>query len=45
LIFLSNTSFSQALDFKKLSTTEIGQLDKENTTVIIPGGLLEEHGP
>ena len=45
LIVLSNTSFSQVLDFKKLSTTEIGQLDKEKTTVIIPGGLMEEHGP
>ena len=35
----------QVFDFKELTTTQVEALDKEKTVVIIPGGLMEEHGP
>ena len=30
---------------KELNTTQIGSFDKDKTVVLIPGGILEEHGP
>jgi creatinine amidohydrolase/Fe(II)-dependent formamide hydrolase-like protein len=30
---------------KELNTTQIQSLDKSKTVVLIPGGILEEHGP
>jgi creatinine amidohydrolase/Fe(II)-dependent formamide hydrolase-like protein len=32
-------------DGAKITTTEFAALDRDRTVVIIPGGILEEHGP
>jgi creatinine amidohydrolase len=36
---------SQVLRIAELNTEEIKRLDRAKTVVIIPGGILEEHGP
>src|SRR3954454_22792110 len=36
---------SQVLEFARLNTRQIEKLDRSKTVVIIPGGILEEHGP
>jgi creatinine amidohydrolase/Fe(II)-dependent formamide hydrolase-like protein len=36
---------AQIFDMREMSTIEIGALDLQKTVVIIPGGVLEEHGP
>src|SRR5919204_1783364 len=36
---------SQVLPFVSLNTRQIEKLDRSKTIVIIPGGILEEHGP
>jgi creatinine amidohydrolase len=36
---------SQVLEFASLNTRQIDKLDRAKTVVIIPGGILEEHGP
>lgn len=36
---------AQVLQFGSLNTREIQKLDREKTVLIIPGGILEEHGP
>ena len=36
---------AQVLQVATLNTEEIRQLDREKTAVILPGGILEEHGP
>ena len=47
----TNDSFSMhpasinILLLKELNTSQIGSLDKKKTAVLIPGGILEEHGP
>jgi creatinine amidohydrolase len=41
-------AFSAALDVKRLgelNTTQIRALDRAKTVVLLPGGILEEHGP
>src|SRR5690349_12863069 len=35
----------QRIDFVSLNTRQIQQLDRSRTVVIIPGGIIEEHGP
>lgn len=41
----SITAASDVYHVKELSTTEITELDREKTAVILPGGILEQHGP
>ncbi|SRR6266702_285753 len=36
---------AQVLQFADLNTRDFARLDKAKTVVIIPGGILEEHGP
>ncbi|MEO7358746.1 MAG: creatininase family protein, partial [Gemmatimonadaceae bacterium] len=36
---------AQVLQLANLNTREIGALDRSKTVVILPGGMLEEHGP
>src|SRR5688572_19848211 len=36
---------AQVRDFKELTTQQIRLMDLTKTIVIIPGGLMEEHGP
>jgi hypothetical protein len=36
---------AQVLQLAELNTEQIRALDKENTIVLIPGGILEQHGP
>src|SRR4051794_20931112 len=36
---------SQVLEFSSLNTRQIEKLDRAKTVLIIPGGILEEHGP
>ena len=36
---------SQILDVRDLNVDEIRSLDRQRTAVILPGSILEEHGP
>lgn len=36
---------AQVLDLTQLNAAQIQQLDREKTVVILPGGMIEEHGP
>ncbi len=38
-------SFKNIYQFKELNTATINSLDKSKTVIIIPGGIMEEHGP
>ena len=42
---LSGGMFAQVFDIAELNTEEIAKLDRAKTVVLIPGGILEEHGP
>jgi len=35
----------QILDVRDLNVDEIRSLDRQRTAVVLPGGILEEHGP
>jgi hypothetical protein len=37
--------FGQIYHVKEMNTEQIRALDREKTVVLIPGGILEEHGP
>jgi creatinine amidohydrolase/Fe(II)-dependent formamide hydrolase-like protein len=39
------TGFAQILRLAELSVRDLEELDREKTVVIMPGGILEEHGP
>src|SRR6266545_4080612 len=36
---------AQVRDIREMNTEQIRALDRAKTAVIIPGGILEEHGP
>ena len=36
---------AQVREFSSLNTSQIEELDRSKTVVILPGGILEEHGP
>lgn len=36
---------AQIYDVRHLNTVQIAELDRERTVVILPGGIIEEHGP
>ena len=38
-------SFAQIYDMREMATTDISSLDLEHTVIIIPEGILEQHGP
>jgi creatinine amidohydrolase/Fe(II)-dependent formamide hydrolase-like protein len=44
-LVLSGASSAQMLKLAELNTEQIKALDRTKTVVIIPGGILEEHGP
>ena len=39
------TSPAQIFHVQDMSTTDIIALDRAKTVVLLPGGILEEHGP
>jgi creatinine amidohydrolase len=41
----ASLALGQVLHFADLSTRDFARLDKSRTVVMIPGGILEEHGP
>ncbi len=41
----ASTLSGQVLNVAELNTTQIESLDRNKTVVIIPGGILEQHGP
>ena len=45
MMLLATTSFAQVLQLAELNTKQIEALDRQKTVIIIPGGILEEHGP
>jgi len=46
VLALSSTSgFAQILDVRELNTVQVQALDRTRTAVLLPGGILEEHGP
>jgi creatinine amidohydrolase/Fe(II)-dependent formamide hydrolase-like protein len=38
-------SFAQIYDMREMATVDFSNLDLERTAIIIPGGILEQHGP
>ena len=45
LLLVPTQGYSQVLEFSSLNTRQIASLDRAKTVVIVPGGILEEHGP
>lgn len=45
LCFIPATGTSQVLRLGELSVRDLDSIDREKTVVIMPGGILEEHGP
>ncbi len=45
LCFIPATGTSQVLRLGELSVRDLDSIDQEKTVVIMPGGILEEHGP
>jgi len=48
LVFLASfatQAFAQVYHVKEMNTEQIKALDREKTVVILPGGILEQHGP
>ena len=44
-VLLAAPSFAQIYDMRKVATVDIRNLDLERTVIIIPEGILEQHGP
>ena len=45
LAVLANAAGAQVLNLAELSAEQIRALDRAKTVVLLPGGILEEHGP
>jgi creatinine amidohydrolase len=45
VLFFLHIASAQILRLSDLNTDQIRALDRQRTVVIIPGGILEEHGP
>ncbi|HEX7705170.1 MAG TPA: creatininase family protein [Thermoanaerobaculia bacterium] len=45
LIVLSSSASAQILELAEMNTRQIAALDRQKTVVLIPGGLMEQHGP
>src|SRR5689334_11417941 len=44
-VLTCGSAAAQVLELSELNTRQIQALDRQRTVVIIPGGILEEHGP
>jgi creatinine amidohydrolase/Fe(II)-dependent formamide hydrolase-like protein len=44
-LLLASPANSQILNLQELNTEDLRGLDRQRTVVIMPGGVLEEHGP
>ena len=44
-LFFQSPATGQIYHVAEMNTTQIGFLDKEKTVVILPGGVMEQHGP
>jgi len=42
---LISTSSARVFDGATITATQFARLDREKTAVVVPGGILEEHGP
>ena len=45
VVLVPTRAATQILDLAELNTEQVKSLDRAKTVVIIPGGILEEHGP
>jgi creatinine amidohydrolase/Fe(II)-dependent formamide hydrolase-like protein len=45
LTMFVSQAFAQIYHVKEMNTEQIKALDREKTVVLLPGGILEEHGP
>lgn len=45
IAFFSSAAYSQIFQLAELNTSQVRALDRPGTVVLIPGGILEEHGP
>lgn len=45
LLAFASPILAQVIDAERLTTTEFAALDRSRTAVIVPGGILEQHGP
>src|SRR5688500_3970627 len=45
LVFLATPCAGATLRLAELDTETIRALDRQRTAIIIPGGILEQHGP
>lgn len=45
VVVLPGTSRAQVVRLAEITTRDIERLDRSKTVVIIPGGILEQHGP
>lgn len=44
-LIAASASFAEILIVSEMSVRDLERLDREETVVLIPGGILEEHGP
>ena len=44
ILFLSLVANAQIFRIAEMNVEQIKRLDKEKTVVILPGGIIEEHG-
>jgi creatinine amidohydrolase/Fe(II)-dependent formamide hydrolase-like protein len=44
-LLLAPPAGGKILDARELSSAQIARLDRGKTVVLVPGGILEEHGP
>lgn len=45
LTMFVSPAFAQIYHVKEMNTEQIKAFDREKTAVLLPGGILEEHGP
>jgi creatinine amidohydrolase/Fe(II)-dependent formamide hydrolase-like protein len=45
LLLVAVPAAAQVLQVQDLNTRQIRELDRSRTAIILPGGILEEHGP
>lgn len=45
VLFMASPSEAQAHRVSEMTAVQIASLDREKTVVLLPGGILEEHGP
>ena len=44
-LLLASPAVAQILNLQELNTEDVRSLDRQRTVVVMPGGVLEEHGP